>query len=127
MDVDEFLYAISWRSNPGWAASRASLVDDALQPLLNRDVDYGVIRCYSWARPVQPRYQLLTESFVRATRIPKIIPKSIVKPERVSLDWVHLPTNCYGRKCARLPVMDLEFAHIRWPMNVTHPKSSWLA
>ena len=46
--------------------------------------------------------------------------KSIIKPSRVALAWVHQPSNCYGRACERLKRHSVSYAHFRIsPENTT--------
>merc|ERR1712151_853924 len=101
------MYAATWRESkprPAWAVGRTSLFD-ALVPLLQSDADVACMKEIRWAKPQNVLSQVLLDTSLRVNeeKLWKTyrfrMGKCIVRPERVSTDWIHKPCHCFGRKC----------------------------
>ena len=103
IDVDEFMYD----DGGNW------------QRLLSESsADYLYAPRFDWQ--LLPAISPLHSVYRKSLPIRHKLFKSIIKPARVALAWVHHPSNCYGRACERLKRHSVSYAHFRIaPENMT--------
>eukprot|EP00397_Hematodinium_sp_SG-2012_P018542 GEMP01019000.1.p1 GENE.GEMP01019000.1~~GEMP01019000.1.p1 ORF type:complete len:591 (+),score=96.40 GEMP01019000.1:125-1897(+) len=105
-DWDEFHYAPSWRDlGPRWSTDLAQTSLSAhLQPFVedaasSSDVAYHKAMWYKWMKPLDKLHSLPTDTRLREKKYPIAFGKSFIVPDKVEVQWVHLPSNCFGAVC----------------------------
>lgn len=93
MDFDEFMYSVN--------------------PLRHDDDEYDYIYATGYDWQLLPALSPL-HSLYRTRKMPPRFFKSIMRPERIAVTWVHTPVNCFGKKCVEGQRNTTQYAHFRF-------------
>lgn len=93
IDFDEFMYSV------------------APLDLEKGDYDYVYAKGYDWQ--LLPALSPL-HSLYRTRDMPPRYFKSVMRPKRIAVTWVHLPVNCFGKFCVEGQKNTMHYAHFRF-------------
>merc|ERR1712093_804071 len=98
-----------------WASQRYSLADEPAKHMYG-DFDFIMTDWKMWIKPEDTLRQFITETQYHSEKHAPAWGKAIMRPERIAIGWIHMPTNCFGRDCLFAPTNIKEqfwYAHVR--------------
>merc|ERR1712032_1788859 len=100
-----------------------SSIFERLRPLVNSSFDGIRTGGSQFLKPLDFEHQLITDTIAQETR-PQIAMKTIVRPDRIAVSWVHYPAGCFGHPLGRCNLeanhYPVSYAHIREHLSATN-------